>query len=122
MMFGLLPRGTVYILLLVIVLYAGIQFVPVYYSAWLFHDSIRQEVRFAGTSRQTVDSVHRSIMLRAEEYAAPFMDVADEVRVDVTRDGPFFVVSVYYAVPVDMQLYRHEVEFDWYFSGETFAE
>ena len=121
-MFGLLPRGTVYILLLVIVLYAGFQYVPVYYNAWLFHDSIRQEVRFAGTSRLTVDLVRQSVMRLAQEYAVPFMATDDEARVEVTRDGAFFGVTVYYAVPVDMTVYQHEVAFDWAFSGETFAE
>jgi hypothetical protein len=121
-MFGLLPRGTAYILLLAVVLYAGVQFVPVYYSAWQFYDAIRQEVRFAGTGRRTVGFVHESIMQLAQEYAAPVLEEDVEVSVEVTRDGPFFIVAVYYAVPIDMRLFQHEVEFDWRLSGETFAE
>ena len=121
-MFGLLPRGTAYLLLIAIVLYAGFLYLPVYYSAWQFYDAIRQEVRFAGTSRRTVDYVHGAIMQLAEEYAAPVLDEDVAVSVEVTRDGPFFVVVVYYAVPVDLRVFQDEVEFDWRLTGETFEE
>ena len=121
-MFALLPRGTAYILLVAILLFAAVQYGPIYYNAWLFHDAIRQEVRFAGTSRETVAFVHESVMDLAEEYAAPVLGENVEVSVEVTRDGPFFVVEVYYAVRVDMKAYQHEVVFDWRLSGETFAE
>ncbi len=121
-MFGLLPRGTAYILLLAIVVYAGVQYGPIYYSAWQFYDAIRQEVRFAGTSRRTVSFVHESIMQLAQEHAAPVLDDDVEVSVEVTRDGPFFIVEVYYLVPVDLRVFQDAVEFDWRLSGETFAE
>ncbi len=121
-MFGLLPRGTVYILLLASALYAAVEYVPVYYGAWMFNDSIREEVRFAGTNRRTVGEVRASILRLADQHAAPVLEEDIEVTVEVTRDGPFFVVEVYYAVPVDLRVYQHEVEFDWRMSGETFAE
>ena len=121
-MFGLLPKGTAYLLILAVLIYAGVHYVPVYFSAWLFYDSIRQEVRFAGTSRRTVEAVRESILRLADEHAAPVLEENVEVRVEVTREGPYFVVDVFYAVPVDMRLYQHQVQFDWQLSGETFAE
>jgi hypothetical protein len=121
-MLGLLPKGTAYILILALTVYASFQYVPVYFNAWQFHDAIRQEVRFAGTSRQTVDSVKESIMRFADEYAAPFLEEDNEVSVEVTREGPYFVVDVHYAVPVDLRIYQHALEFDWRLTGETFAE
>jgi len=119
-MFGLLPRGTAYLLLLAIVLYAGAQYVPVYYSAWQFSDAMRQEVRFAGTSRQTVDFVHQSVKQLAEEYAAPVLEEEVEVSVEVARNGPLFIVAVYYMATVGMRVFQDEMEFDWRLSGETF--
>ena len=121
-MFGLLPRGTAYFLILLLALYAGAQYVPIYYGAMQFHDAIRQEVKFAGTSRRSVRSVREEIMRLADRYTAPVLEEDVEVTVEVTRDGPIFVVDVYYEVPVDMRIYQHAVEFDWRLSGETFAE
>ena len=91
------PRGIAYLPLSAVVFYAGVQYVPVYYSysAWQFYDAIRQEVRFAETSRQTVDFIHQSIIQLAEEYAAPVLAEGVEVNVEVTRDGPLFIVAVY---------------------------
>ena len=91
------PRGIAYLPLLAIVLYAGVKYVPVCYSysLWQFYDAIRQEVRFAGTSQQTVDFVHQSMIQLAEEYAAPVLAEDVEVSVEVTRDGPLFLVAMY---------------------------
>ncbi len=121
-MFGLLPRGTAYLLLLAIVLYAGVQYVPVYFGAWQFYDAVREEVRFAGTNRLTIADVHESVMRLAQEYAEPVLEEDVEVTIEVTRDGPLFVVAVFYLVFIDLRVFQDEVEFDWRFSGETFEE
>ena len=117
-----MPKGTAVLLVLVIVGYAGFHFVPVYFGAWMFYDDIRGEVRFAGTSQRTVEQVRDAIMDLAADHAEPVSEDNVEVSVQVTRDGPYFLVHVYYTVPVNLRFYQHQAEFDWFLSGETFAE
>jgi hypothetical protein len=113
---GLLPRGTITVLILAVVLFAAIQYVPVYFDAWQFHDAIRQEVKFAATSQRTIDSVRDSILRQAEEFGIPL----DGKRLVVASQGPFFAVDISYSVPINLRLFRHSVEFDWRLTGETF--
>ena len=115
-MFGLLPRGTFTALVLAAIVYAGIQYVPVYFNAWQFYDAVRQEVRFAGTSRRSIDSVQEAIVLEADRLSIPI----DDDGIQITPEGPFFVVEIRYDVPVDLRVYQDEVSFDWRLSGETF--
>jgi hypothetical protein len=115
-MLGLLPRGTFTVLIVAVLVFAGFQYIPVYFDAWQFYDSVRQEVKFAGTSRRTIDSVRESILRHASEHEVPLR----ERELHVTSQGPFFVVDIYYSVPIDLRLFQHDVAFDWRLTGETF--
>jgi len=115
-MFGLLPRGTFTILILAVLIFAAVQYVPVYFDAWQFYDAIRQEVKFAATSRRTVDSVRDAIILDAEDHDIPL----DRKGLSVTSQGPFFVVEIHYSIPIDLRVFQHDLEFDWQLTGETF--
>lgn len=115
-MLGLLPRGTFTVLFLGLLAFAGVQYGPVYFNAWQFYDSIRQDVKYAGASRESLEEVREEIELHAEVYDVPLEKDAIQIR----SDGPFFVVQVRYAVPIDLRLFQHDLNFDWSFSGERF--
>jgi len=115
-MIGLLPKGTVALLAAALIVFAAIQYIPVYFDAWQFYDAVRQEVKFAGTSQRTVESVHEAILEGASELQIPL----DPRDLSVTSQGPLFVVEIHYSVPVDLRIFRHEVDFDWRLTGETF--
>ena len=115
-MFGLLPKGTFTVLILGAVIFSGTQYIPVYFDAWQFYDAVRQEVKFAGTSRRSINSVRDAILIEASEGEIPL----SERELHVVSQGPFFVVDIYYTVPIDLRVFQHEVEFDWRLTGETF--
>lgn len=115
-MIGLLPRGTFTVLIVAALIFAGVQYVPVYFDAWQFYDSVRQEVKFAGTSQRSVESVRESILREAFERDIPL----SEKELDVRSQGPFFVVVIHYSVPIDLRVFQHDVDFDWQLTGETF--
>ena len=115
-MIGLLPRGTFTVLIGAALVFAGIQYVPVYYDAWQFYDSVRQEVKFAGTSRRSIESVREAILDEASDRDIPLA----ERELGVTPQGPFFVVDIFYSVPIDLRVFQHQVQFDWRLTGETF--
>ena len=117
-MFGLLPRGTAYLLVVAVIVFLAVQYVPLYFNAFQFNDAVRQEVKFAGSARRTIDSVREAVLLRAREYSVPVTE--DDIK--VTREGPFFVVDINYSVRVNLRVYQHEVHFSSSFSGETFQE
>jgi hypothetical protein len=121
-MLALLPRGTIYIVLLVIGVFLVVQYIPIYFNALQFNDHAYGIVRFAGSSEKTVAQVRMETLQLAEEWAVPVQEEDINVEVTVTRDGPVFYVESYYAVPVNLSVYQHEVEFDWEMSGETIGE
>ena len=115
-MIGLLPRGSFLVLTLAALVFAAVQYVPVYFTAWQFHDAIRQEVKFAGTSRDTLDSLREEILLHAEEFEIPL----EKSALRISSHGPFFKVEIRYSVPIDLRVYQHDLSFDWSLSGESF--
>lgn len=121
-MIALLPRGTIYVVIAALGIFVGVQYIPIYFNAMQFHDEARQVVRFASSSSRTVSQVRDDILDVAEEWAVPVEEENVKVEVTVTRDGPIFNVEVYYAVPVNLQVYQHEIEFEWRMSGESFEE
>lgn len=115
-MLGLLPKGTIAVLIVAVLVFVAIQYVPVYFDAWQFYDAVRQEVKFAATSQRSVDSVRDSILGLASERGIP-LEPRDLM---VDSQGPFFVVEIRYDVPIDLRAFRHDVKFDWRLTGETF--
>jgi hypothetical protein len=121
-MFGLLGKRVFVVIVVGVLVFLGINYVPIYFNAWQFYDASRQVVRFAGMGQQTVDDVRDEILDLAEEWAVPVHEDDVKVQVTVTREGPVFTVQIYYEVPVDLRVTQDLRTFDWEFTGETFAE
>ena len=121
-MLGLLPRRTVHVVLLVVAIFLGFQYIPIYFNALRFNDEAYEVVRFAGQTEKSVSDVHSEIMQIADKWVVPVEEEDVKVEVVTNRDGPIFYVEIYYAVPVNLRVFRHEIEFDWEMSGESFDE
>jgi len=115
-MCGLLPRRTFVVVIVAVLVFAAFQYVPVYFDTWQFYDAVRQEVKFAATSRRTVDSVRDSILRLATAHDIPL----EEKDLQVESQGPFFAVEIRYGVPVDLRVFQHVMRFDYRLTGETF--
>ena len=115
-MFGLSGRQFFLLLILAAFLFAGSQYVPAYFSAFQLDDFVRQEVKFAASTRKTPENVRRSIVERAEELHIPI--TANDVQ--ITRRGPAFQLDLEYRFPIDLKVYKHELVFHSSESGETF--
>ena len=70
-MFGLTGRQILILLVLVGLLFAATQYVPAYFAAFQFNDSVRQAVKFAGTSKKTVDGLRDDVFQQAKELGIP---------------------------------------------------
>ena len=70
-MFGLKGRQVVILVLLVILLFAGAQYAPAYFAAFQFGDYVRQEVKYAASSRKTADTIRADILQKAKDLGIP---------------------------------------------------
>jgi len=115
-MFGLSGRQVFFLLVLVALLFAASQYIPAYFSAFQFNDFVRQEVKYASSSRKTADALRTDILEKASELGIPI--TKKDIR--ITSRGPSFTLEVDYQWPIDMKLYRHELLFHTSESGELF--
>lgn len=113
-MFGLNRRQLLALLVFAGILYAATQYVPPYFYSVQFNDFVRQEVKYAGSARKTTDQVRAAIVQRASELN---IDVGPR-DVRIRRRGPTFVLDVEYGFPIDLRVYRHELQFHTTESGE----
>jgi hypothetical protein len=115
-MFGLSGRQIFFLLLFVFLLFAGTQYVPGYFAAFQFNDFIRQEVKFAVTSRKTTENVRTDIVQKAKE-----LGIAIQPKdIKITRRGPSFTLDLEYRWPVNMRVYKQDLVFHASESGEIF--
>ena len=115
-MFGLNSRQIFILLLLVGLLFAGAQYAPAYFAAFQLNDYIRQEVKYAATSRKTSDILRMEISRKAQDLEIPI--APKDIR--ITRRGPSFTLELDYRWPIDMKIYRHVLVFHTSQSGEIF--
>jgi hypothetical protein len=115
-MFGLSGRQIFFLLILAALLFAGTQYGPAYMSAFQFNDYVRQEVKYAASSRKTPDTLREGILQKATELGIPLT----RKDIKVTRRGPSFTLQVDYRWPIDLKVYRHEIVFHTSQTGELF--
>lgn len=115
-MFGLNGRQLLFLLVLVLVLLAGTQYVPGYFTALQFDDYVRQEVKYAASTRKTPETVRDEVVDKATELGIPL--TKEEIR--ITRRGPAFSMDFEYHWPINMRIYQHDLVFHVDESGEVF--
>jgi hypothetical protein len=115
-MFGLNGRQLFILLVLIVLLFAGAQYVPGYFAAFQFNDYVRQEVKYAVTARKTPEAIRDEILAKATELEIPLT----KQDVHITRRGPAFSMEIEYHWPVNMRVYRHDLVFHVNESGEVF--
>jgi len=115
-MFGLSGRQIFILLIVIVLVYAGIQYVPAYFASFQFNDFIREEVKFAFSSRKTVNAVRADVIKKAKELDISIMP--DDIH--ITRRGPSFRLELEYRWPIDLKIYKHELIFHASETGEVF--
>src|SRR5262249_48621247 len=114
-MFGLTGRQWLILLVFFALLFAASQYVPVYFAAFQLNDYVRQEVKYAGTSKKTADALRTEIFEKASELGGPLKK--EDIR--ITRRGLSFTLDIQYRWPIDMKIYQHELFFHTSQSGEV---
>ena len=117
-MFGLSARQILLLVLLVFVLFAGAQYVPVYYKALWFNDFIRGETKYAASSRKSTEQLRNVISERAKDMKIPI----GPKDIHITRRGPAFQLEIDYSFPVNLRVYKHTLSFHVSEAGEIFEK
>jgi hypothetical protein len=117
-MFGLTPRRLVYILIIVAIAFLGKQYFPPYFARFQFGDAVRQTVKYAAAAQRNTDIVRREVLLSAEEAGIPITD--EDIR--IVKRGLIFTVDIDYEWPIDLRIYKHNLNFHISESGEMFEK
>jgi len=116
-MFGLSGRQILIIIVIAALFFAGSQYFPAYFAAFQFNDFVRQEVKYAATSRKTTDAVRESVLQKAGELGIPL----NKKDIRITRRGPAFTIDIDYRWPIELKIYHHELTFHTSQTGEAFG-
>jgi hypothetical protein len=97
------------VFVVIVALYLGVMFVPVYYANYEFEDVLNGEALFATNSTATEDAIRESVFKKAQQLEIPITREAIKVqRVgpmgsgSVTIDAPYTVHVNLIAYPVDL--------------------
>ena len=115
-MLGLTKGRVTLIVLIAAVIFVGAQYLPPSFSALQFNDFIRQQVKFAGSSRKTTEDVIQDVMSKAKELRIPIQ----EKDIRITKRGPSFTLDLDYRFPIDLRVYQHDLTFHVSETGESF--
>jgi len=115
-MFGLGVRQIFFLVLMAVIVFALTQYIPAYYHATLFEDAVRQEVKFAVSTRKTTEKVRENIVMAANEH-----EISITGRdIMITRRGPAFTVEIDYSIPVNFRVFVYQMKRHVRESGEIF--
>src|SRR6185295_19733828 len=101
-MFGLSGRQIVILLIVVALFFAASQYIPPYIAAYQFNDFIRQEVKYAISTRKSEYVMRADIVQEAKQLGIPI--TARDIR--IVRRGPSFTLDVEYHWPIDLKVYK----------------
>src|SRR3954463_3237567 len=102
-MFGLNPKKIVFLILLAIGVFAGVQYARAFFTKYQFDDAVRQSVKYAASNRKTSEDVRREVVDKADELG---IDIGPR-DVHITKRGPAFELELEYPWTVDLKVYKH---------------
>lgn len=89
---------------------AAVKIVPPYFANYQFQDSLETESRFAitGYPKKSVDDIRDDVWNKAKELEIPLADKGD---IKITIDRANVNIATDYTVPVDLIVYKFNLEF-----------
>jgi len=100
-------KAIVYTAFLVIGVLVAIKVVPAYVADYQLKDKMNEQARFAIVNRYTDDQIKDNIFHTIQDLDIPAQ--RDDVKVQPTNHG--LAISVNYTVPVDLWVYKTDINF-----------
>jgi hypothetical protein len=116
-MFGISPKKLFSLLILIALVFVGVQYGSAYLNQYLLRDEVRQSVKYAGTSRKGPEDIRREVVEKAAELGIEI----DPQDVQITKRGPAFTLDLQYTTVVNLRVHQHVLTFDISEKGEMFG-
>jgi hypothetical protein len=100
-------KAIAYLAVLISAVYIAVKIVPPYVAEYQLKDKITEQARFAVVNHFSDDQIKDSIFRTIQDLDIPAK--RDDVKVAPTNHG--LMISVNYSVPVDLLLYKTELDF-----------
>ena len=100
-------KALIYTAILIAALYAAIKTVPAFVAEYELKDKMSEQARFAVVNRYTEEQIRDNIFKTIQDLDIPAK--REDVKVTNTNHG--LAISVNYTVPVDLMVYKTELNF-----------
>lgn len=100
-------KALVYLAILICAVFAAVKLVPLYVADYQLKDKMSEQARFAIVNRYTEDQIKDNIFRTIQDLDIPA--TRDDVKVRNTNTG--IAISVTYTVPVDLLVYKTDLNF-----------
>ena len=100
-------KAIVYTLILAAAVYVAVKVVPIYVAEYELKDKISEQARFAVVNRYSEDQIRDILFKTINDLDIPAK--RDDIKVEKTNRG--LSISVNYSVPVDLAVYKTELNF-----------
>jgi len=100
-------KAIVYTVILAAAVYVAIKVVPIYVAEYQLKDKISEQARFAVVNRYSDEQIKDILFKTIQDLDIPAK--RDDIKVQSTSHG--LSISVNYSVPVDLAVYKTELNF-----------
>ena len=100
-------KGLLYLAFLIVAVFVAIKVVPAYVADYQLKDKMTEQAKFAIVNRYTEDQIKDNIFRTIQDLDIPAK--RDDVKVANTSHG--IEISVNYTVPVDLLVYKTDLNF-----------
>ena len=108
----------VYTVILVAAVYVAVKVVPAYVAEYELKDKMGEQARFAIVNRYTEEQIRDNIFKTIQDLDIPAR--REDVKVTTTNHG--IEINVSYTVPVDLMVYKTELNFSPSSEGRDFMK
>lgn len=96
------------LLILGAIVYSAVKVVPAYFANYQFQDAIESEARFAIANKKAEDDIRDDVWRKAQDLSIP-LSQKEDIKISVDRAD--VSITADYAVPVDLIVYKFNLEF-----------
>jgi hypothetical protein len=100
-------KALIYTAILIAGVYVAVKVVPAYVAEYQLKDKMGEQARFAVVNRYTEDQIRDNIYKTIQDLDIPAK--REDVKVQNTNHG--IEITVSYSVPVDLMVYKTELNF-----------
>ena len=100
-------KAVIYTAIIVLLIYAGVKFIPPYISDYQLSDKMQEQVRYAVVNRYSEEQIRDNIFKIVQDLEIP----AKREDIKVAASNAIVKISLNYTVPVDLLFYHKDLTF-----------